>query len=87
MPTIEYVNDGRPDGAIFGQTSADLIAFYGVTAVIAQPSGAAQAAVATDAATTGAATYGFTSAQANGMVATVNAVRTALVNLGLIKGS
>ena len=87
MATIEYVNDGRPDGAIFGQTSADLIAFYGVTATIAQPSGAAQAAVATDVATTGTATYGFTSAQANGMVATVNAIRTALVNLGLIKGS
>ena len=62
-------------------------AFFSVTAAIAQPSGAAQAAVATDAATTGSATYGLTSAQMNGMVATVNAIRTALVNLGLIKGS
>lgn len=62
-------------------------AFFSVTSAITQPSGAAQAAVATDAATTGAATYGLTSAQMNGMVATVNAIRTALVNLGLIKGS
>ena len=87
MATIQYIDDGRPDGALLGQTSAALLAFYGVTAVIAQPSGAAQAAVATDASTTGTAIYGFTSAQANGMVATVNAIRTALVNLGLIKGS
>ena len=87
MATIQYIDDGREDGALLGQTSASLLGFYGTTTTIAQPSGAAQAAVATDAATTGAATYGFTSAQANGMVATVNAVRTALVNLGLIKGS
>ena len=33
------------------------------------------------------ATYGLTSAQMNGMVATVNAIRSALVALGLIKGS
>ena len=87
MATIEYVNDGRPDGALLGQSSASLLGFYGTTAVIAQPSGAAQAAVATDASTTGTAIYGFTSAQANGMVSTVNAIRLALVNLGLIKGS
>lgn len=86
MATVQQLHDGRPDGATFGQSTSDLLSFYG-TAAITQPSGAAQAAVATDAATTGAATYGFTSAQANGMVATVNAIRTALVNLGLIKGS
>ena len=78
---------GRATQPIKIQNSASgTLSFFG-TAVVAQPSGAAQAAVATDAATTGAATYGFTSAQANGMVATVNAIRTALVNLGLIKGS
>ena len=87
MPTLQYIDNGNPDGAVLGQTSASLLGFYGTTTTIAQPSGAAQAAVATDAATTGAACYGFTSAQANGMVATVNAVRLALVNLGLIKGS
>lgn len=79
-----YVGGGSP--VYVGGTSDSTVGFYS-TAPIAQPSGAAQAAVATDAATTGAATYGFTSAQANGMVATVNALRLALVNLGLIKGS
>ena len=62
-------------------------AFFSVTAAIAQPSGAAQAAVATTAATTGAATYGLTSAQANAVVTLVNKIRTDLVALGLIKGS
>ena len=61
--------------------------FFTTAAAIAQPSGAAQAAVATDAATTGAATYGLTSAQMNGVVTLLNGMRTALVNLGLIKGS
>lgn len=77
---------GPGNPTLIGGTTSDLVAFFG-TAAVTQPSGAAQAAVATDAATTGAATYGFTSAQANGMVATVNAIRTALLNLGLIKGS
>lgn len=62
-------------------------AFFSVTAAVAQPSGAAQAAVATTAATTGAATYGLTSAQANGVVTLVNQLRADLVTLGLIKGS
>jgi hypothetical protein len=82
--TEAFVGGGSPQK--LGTTTASLVGFYS-TAPIAQPSGAAQAAVATDAATTGAATYGFTSAQANGMVATVNAMRAALIALGLIKGS
>lgn len=81
------------DAELNGTTRANTLivssaaAFFSVTAAITQPSGAAQAAVPTDAATTGAATYGLTSAQMNGMVATVNAIRDALVALGLIKGS
>ena len=99
LPAIgdgEQIGDGNANETLLvgrvGQpvkvaaSTSTTLSFYG-TAAIAQPSGAAQAAVATDAATTGAATYGFTSAQANGMVGTVNAIRTALVNLGLIKGS
>ena len=99
LPAIgdgEQIGDGNLDETLLvgraGQpvkvqnVASGTLSFFG-TAAVAQPSGAAQAAVATDAATTGTATYGFTSAQANGMVATVNAIRTALVNLGLIKGS
>lgn len=86
-PTITGTTTNTGTSTLNTLIVSSAAAFFSVTAAIAQPSGAAQAAVATDAATTGAATYGFTSAQANGMVATVNAVRTALVNLGLIKGS
>ena len=68
-------------------SSAGTAIFFSSAAAIAQPSGAAQAAVATTAATTGAATYGLTSAQMNGVVTLLNGIRTALVNLGLIKGS
>jgi len=86
MPTYEYLGNGNPDGTIIGQTSTELIAFYAATPV-AQPSGSAQGAVSTAAATTGAAIYGFTSAQANGIVALLNQIRSDLVTLGLIKGS
>ena len=83
---VEYIGANASGGMSFGQSSAELVSLYGATP-ITQPSGAAQAAVATDAATTGAATYGLTSAQANGVVSLLNAIRTALVNLGAMKGS
>lgn len=73
--------------------------FYGASP-IAQPSGSAQAAVATTAITTAAITtttnaYGFaTTTQANNLTAVVaatrtlvNQLRTDLITLGLIKGS
>jgi len=59
------------------------LSFYGAAPIV-QPAAAAQAAVPTDAA--GLTAYGYTEAQANALVATVNALRLALVNLGLIKG-
>lgn len=79
---VEYIGDSGPDGTIVGKTAAALIGFHG-TAGTAQVALSATAALATTAATTGAATYGFTSAQANGMVALVNALRAALVAKGL----
>jgi len=70
----------------FNTAAAATVGFYGVTAVT-RPTDAAQAAVATTAATTGSAVYGFTSAQANGIITLLNRLRTDLVNLGLITGS
>lgn len=86
MATYESVTYNSPDGAQIGKASTELIAFFGATPVV-QPSGASQAAVSTAAATTGGAIYGYTSAQANSLVALVNQIRTDLVTLGLIKGS
>lgn len=73
-------------GTRLGTATTQKIGFYGVTAVV-QRASANQAAVATTGATN-ATPYGFTTAaQANAIVTLVNEMRTALVNLGLIKGS
>lgn len=75
-----------PDGVRLGQSSADKIGFYGTTP-IAQPSGAAQAAVLTTAATT-TTPHGYaTGTQADAIVTLVNEMRDVLVNLGLMAGS
>lgn len=86
MVTYESVTYNSPDGARVGNTSTELVAFFGAIPV-AQPSSASQAAVSTAAATSGSAIYGFTSAQANGIVTLLNQIRSDLVTLGLLKGS
>lgn len=70
-------------GYKLGQSPTDLVGFHGADPTV-QRSGSAQAAVATATAIT--AGYGFTEAQANGLVALVNEMRAALVQKGLIKG-
>jgi len=86
-----------PDGVQYGQSSADKVAFYGSTP-IAQPSGATQAAVTDASGGTAAATNGiltltgtYNSAIIANAIATLaaqgNALRSALVSLGLIAGS
>lgn len=99
MPVRQH-SDGNPDGQVFGQSTSDLISFYGATPV-AQRSGAAQAAITdntggTASATLAAITAGASYAQAD-MVAVKNALATiaaklnevqaTLVGLGLWKGS
>jgi hypothetical protein len=67
--------------------SGKVIKVNSVQVVAAQQAGASQAAVATTAATN-TTPYGFTTAaQADGIVTLLNAIRTALVTHGLIKGS
>lgn len=84
-------------GMAVGQSASDLVGFYGATP-IAQPSGAAQAAVTDDSGGTGAATNGiltltgtYNSAIIANAIATLaaqsNAMRNALVSVGIIKGS
>ena len=92
------LSDATPDGTLLGQSSTDLIGFYGLATPIARPAGAAQALVvdssggtantATGIATI-TATYNSTII-ANGLAtlaAQTNALRNALTSLGLIKGS
>ncbi len=84
-------------GFACGQSASDLVGFYGATP-IAQPSGAAQAAVTDASGGTASATNGiltltgtYNSTILANAIATLtaqsNALRNALVSVGIIKGS
>jgi hypothetical protein len=83
---IKHLSDKNPDGTVLGQSAADLVGFFGATAV-SQPADANQAAPSSTAATNGTP-FGFTtSTQANALIACVRQIQSDLVKLGLIKGS
>jgi hypothetical protein len=92
---VKQLSDGGVDGVKLGQSAADLVGFYGATAVD-QPAATAQSAIATTALT--ALTAGETLLGTISMLNIVitrlaanttlgNQVRGDLVELGLIKGS
>lgn len=73
------------DGFLVGKTATSLVGYWGTTPIV-QPSGASQAAVTTTASQT-TTPYGYsTSAQADGIVTLLNAIRAALVAAGIMKG-
>ena len=81
MASVEQVTYNSPDGATMGQSATEKISFYGKSPVV-------QAAAVTAVTTTGASSttnaYGFTTAaQADAIVASLNAVITALSNVGI----
>ena len=96
MP-IKQLTDGDPDGSQLGQTNTERLGFFGTTPIV-RPTGAAQTAI-TDSSggtanpATGVAAITATYNQtviANAfatVIAQTNALRLALVNLGLIRGS
>ena len=84
-------------GYVVGQSADDLVGFYGATTLV-QPSGSAQAAVTDASGGVAAATNGvltitgtFNSTIVANAIASVaaqsNAIRNALVSLGLIAGA
>lgn len=94
---IKELSDKNPDGWRVGQSTSDKGAFYGATPVV-QPSGSAQAAVTDASGGTAAATNGiatitgtYNSTIIANAIATLaaqgNAMRNALVSLGLIAGA
>jgi len=86
MPIGKQLSDGNPSGTSLGQSSTDLISFYGATPVVRR-SGSSQAALTL---TTVSATKGRgfnTSAAFNAFVAQVNEIRATLVAYGLWNGS
>jgi hypothetical protein len=76
---------GTTTGTQLATAASQKLAFWGKTPIV-QPSGAAQAAVVTTASTS-TTPFGYSQAQADAIVALVNAMRLALVNAGLLKGS
>lgn len=77
---------GSTTGTKIGTATTQKLAFYNATPIV-QRAAAAQAAVATTAATQ-TTPWGFsTQAQADAIITLLNEIRTTLVNLGLMKGS
>lgn len=98
MATPTYVGDGNSgDGVIVQGNATGKLSFYGATPVV-QPTAAAQAAITDGSTGTAAPTNGVAALTATynstilanalaTIIAQGNALRTALVNLGAIKGS
>ena len=87
MANIKELGDGGPDGTRLGKASTNYVGFYGATPIV-QPSGAAQAAV-TAGVLSLTATYNSTIiiTAVTAVLDEANALRTALVNRGLIAGA
>jgi len=83
---VDNLSKAPSDGTAFGQSASDKIAFYGTTPIV-QPNGSAQAAAGTTASTTTSPAGFATTTQANNLINLVDAMRTTLVNLGLMKGA
>jgi len=80
MP-IQYLGDGNPSGTVICQNASDLLSFYAGTPA-AQPSAVTSVTTTGSDSTTNA--YGYTTAaQADAIVASLNAVVAALATLGL----
>lgn len=83
---IKYLDDNNPDGTVLGQTTASLVGFWGKTPIV-QPTAAGQAAAGTTASTTTSPAGCATTTQMTAIITLVDAMRTALVNTGIMKGS
>ena len=83
---VKQLTNAATEGLVFGQSSADLIGFYGLSVAVAQPQLSAFAAVATTApinSSISSSCFGFTSAQGTALIALANALRAQQVTLGL----
>lgn len=84
---VKQLSDGGTDGVSLGQSATDLVSFYGATPIV-KPSDADQAAVSTDVLSlTGTYNSAIIITAVTAVIDEVNALRSALVDLGLIVGS
>jgi hypothetical protein len=97
MAVLNQLSDGDSEGTTIGQSATSKVSFYGATPIV-QPAAAAQAAIVDASGGTAAPTNGILTLTATynatiiaNALATIaaqsNAMRTALVNLGAMKGS
>lgn len=93
----KYVESGGADGRQLGASATDLVGFWGATPIV-QPTAAAQAAITDGSTGTANAATGVAALTATynstllinaiaTIIAQTNAIRTALVNSGIMKGS
>lgn len=84
---VEFLGENASGGMTLGQSTTELISFYGVTPVV-QPSGAAEAQLSPTSLVTSAGGFGFYNATlAASFVGQVDEIRRVLTLLGLWKGS
>lgn len=87
MATIKELGDGGPDGTRIGLTSSEKVAFWGKTPIV-QPASADQSTVSTDVfSLTGTYNSTIIITGLTALQTLVVAMRTALVNAGIMKGS
>ena len=86
MASYEYVDYGSDDGAIFGRTSTEKIAFYGATPIARYGDvGAASTYITLRASTAAVSTVGLnTEAAMSSLVSNVSTLIVAMRNLGLV---
>lgn len=84
MAIGQHLSDKNPDGSSFGQSTTDLITFYGGTPVAQRANSSQAAFVAT---TTATATTTLLEADVLELGVLVNEIRAVLVGLNLMKGS
>lgn len=82
---VDVIGVGSPDGSTLGADATEKVSLHGKTPT-AMRAGAAQAAVATTAATS-SSPFGFAEAQANAIVTLLNEIRATLVEKGMFKGA
>jgi hypothetical protein len=89
---VRELSDKNPNGTRLGQSTTDLVGFWGKTPT-SQRAGSFQASISYTAVVVNSASvsnliYGFsTSAVAEGIILTLNEIRNVLVDAGLMKGS
>ncbi len=77
MANIRYLDDGRSDGTVLGQSLSSLVGLWGVTPVV-QPTSASQSAVATSTITAVSTATPITSGYGYSTTALASAMQTAV---------